>query len=498
MSFAERFAPQDKIDPEELELGLKWLTRNGVGTQVMESIAGGAFLTAFALALGASNFYIGLIAAVPHFANIGQIGGVYFVEKYRKRRIISLIGAMISRPMVLIMAAAAFIPHGPTAIAVLLLALLGRYGFGSLFGCSWNAWVRDLVPDERRGSYMSKRLFVMSAVAMPMGLLVAGFIDIWSKTGLGPVKYAYAIMFGVAFLSGAFGVYSLSRVPEPRMPPSEDESSLIGSLKKPFADMNFRRLMVFLGSWHFAINLATPFFTVHMLKRLDLELTYVIGFVTLSQIANILVLRKWGAIADRFTNKSVLAVCGPLYIACIFFWTFTTFPDRHMFTIPLLVVLHIAMGVATAGVSIASTNIAFKLAPKGEATSFLATNSLISAAAAGIAPMIGGLFADFFVNHKLSLILEWESPGRHIVLQTLKFEHWDFFFLFAVLFGLYAMHRLSSVREEGEVEENVVLNELLQDARKSLRSLSSIPGLRSATEFPFELLRFRRKDNDKN
>ncbi len=108
--------------------------------------------------------------------------------------------------------------------------------------------------------------------------------------------------------------------------------------------------------------------------------------------------------------------------------------------------------------------------------------------------MIGGLFADFFVDRKLSLIVEWESPGRHIVLQTLKFEHWDFFFLFAVLIGLYAMHRLSLVREEGEVEEKIVLNEFLQDARKTLRSLSSIPGLRSATEFPFELLGLHRRD----
>ncbi len=498
MTFSNRFSPQDNISPEELEIGLRWLTRNGVGTQVMESIAGGAFLTAFALVLGANNFYIGLIAAIPHFANIGQIGGVYLVEKYRKRRIITLIGGMLSRPMVLIMGIAAFIPHGPTALALVLVALMGRYGFGAILACSWNAWVRDLIPDERRGAYMSKRLFAMSAFSMPVGLLVALFIDIWSKAGFGPAKYAYAIMFGLAFLVGIYGVFSLTNVPEPQMPPSEKGFNLIGSLKKPFAEENFRHLMIFLGSWHFAINLATPFFTVHMLKRLDLELTYVIAFVTLSQIANILVLRQWGAIADRFTNKSVLAVCGPLYIACIFFWTFTTFPDRHMLTIPLLVVLHIAMGVATAGVSIASTNIAFKLAPKGEATSFLATNSLISAAAAGIAPLIGGLFADFFVDHKLSMILEWESPGRHIVLQTLKFEHWDFFFLFAVLFGLYAMHRLSLVREEGEVEEKVVLNELMQDARKTLRNLSSIPGLRSATEFPFELLRRGRKDNEIN
>ncbi|MEX2450358.1 MAG: MFS transporter [Rhodospirillales bacterium] len=493
MTFAERYGPQDSITPDELESGLKWLVHNGVGAQVMETLAAGAFLTAFALSLGASNFYIGLIAAVPHFANIVQIGGVYLIERYRKRRVLSLIGGALSRIMLLIILAAAFIPDPKTAMAVLLVGLAARYGFGAMFACCWNAWIRDLVPDERRGAYMGKRLFYMSMFAIPIGLAVAFMIDLWGKFALGPIQYAYAVLFLLAFLAGSYGVYTLTKVPEPRMPDDGNGFSLKVLLTRPFAENNYRRLMVFLAAWHFAINLATPFFAVHMLKRLGLELSLVIVFVTLSQIANILVLRQWGAIVDRFANKTVLGVCGPLYIICIFLWTFTTFPEKHAFTIPLLVGLHIVMGVATAGVNIASTNIAFKLAPAGEATAFLATNSLVSAAAAGIAPIIGGAFADILADYKLSLILEWESPARVFVLQTLKFEHWDFFFVFAALIGLYSMHRLGLVREEGEVAERVVLTEILQDARRTFRSWSNVPGLRSATEFPFELLRFRRR-----
>ena len=36
-------------------------------------------------------------------------------------------------------------------------------------------------------------------------------------------------------------------------------------------------LLAFLGSWNFAVNLAAPFFTVHMLKRMDLSLALVVG-----------------------------------------------------------------------------------------------------------------------------------------------------------------------------------------------------------------------------
>ena len=135
----------------------------------------------------------------------------------------------------------------------------------------------------------------------------------------------------------------------------------------PFRNKNFRRLLAFLGSWNFAVNLAAPFFTVHMLKRMELSLALVVGLGTLSQMAAYLMVSQWGAIADRFSNKSVLSVCAPLFILCIFAWTFTMFPDRHVLTIPLLIAIHVATGVASAGVTLASGNITLKLAPRGDA-----------------------------------------------------------------------------------------------------------------------------------
>jgi len=44
------------------------------------------------------------------------------------------------------------------------------------------------------------------------------------------------------------------------------------------------------------------------------------------------------------------------------------------------------MGVAMAGVTLASGNIGLKLAPKGEATVYLASSNLVNSIAAGIAP----------------------------------------------------------------------------------------------------------------
>ncbi|MDA1059349.1 MAG: hypothetical protein O3C65_11735 [Proteobacteria bacterium] len=58
------------------------------------------------------------------------------------------------------------------------------------------------------------------------------------------------------------------------------------------------------------------------------------------------------------------------------------------------------------------------------------------------------------------------------------------------MIGLYAIFRLAAVRESGnEPGEGVVLQEMLMATKQSVRALSSVAGLRMATEFPFFLLR---------
>jgi hypothetical protein len=48
---------------------------------ILMTFVGGAFLTGFALIIGASNFQIGLLAALPTFANLSQVFGSYIINK---------------------------------------------------------------------------------------------------------------------------------------------------------------------------------------------------------------------------------------------------------------------------------------------------------------------------------------------------------------------------------------------------------------------------------
>lgn len=473
---------------ERLERSIPWIIKNGIGIQLMETMAVGAFLTAFALKLGASNFIIGLLAAIPHLSQIAQLSAMYVIDRVPSRRKVYTWSGFVARPMFLVIALSIFLPSDELALTVIIVAFMIRYVAGAFLSCAWNTWMRDLVPEDVMGRIFGERQKRMVGIGIIASLCAAGFIDLWNTFVPLPETYAFGIVYILAFLGGIYAVLASRHISDVVQPRPAEHLPLLSRLLEPLRNENYRRLMAFLASWNFAINLAAPFFTVHMIKRMELDLFVVIALATLSQLAAYLTVTRWGGIADRFSNKAVLRVCAPLFIASIFAWTFTTMPDVHAFTYPLLILIHMATGLANAGVGLASGNITLKLAPRGNAANYLATSSICSALAAGTATMVGGLTADLFASKQLSLIFRWQSESMATEFNAVNFSYWDFFFMFATVIGLYALHRLSQVREAGEVDDRTVLEHIRKGTWQRLRNLSSIAGLRGTTEYPLDTL----------
>jgi MFS family permease len=271
------------------------------------------------------------------------------------------------------------------------------------------------------------------------------------------------------------------RAPDPAAP----RPKLFAMMRKPMRDLNFRRLIVFMVAWNFATNLAAPFIAVYLVQQLGFDLGFVVVLSVLSQLANILTLHWWGVIADRFSTRSVLVVCAPVFIACIFALPYTHTPEPHALTKPLLIVLHLLMGAAAAGIGLGTGTIGLKLARDEDATAYLATIGLFAALAAGIAPIIGGALSQWFADKELSLVLNWGAGEAAVKLVALRLRHWDFFFAIAFVLGLYAIIRLDKVEEAGDVDEGQVARQFMLEAQRSIRNLSTVAGLRLITRAPF-------------
>ncbi|MDY6823516.1 MAG: MFS transporter [Thermodesulfobacteriota bacterium] len=483
------FKTQQSLNETQIDVALKNIIRDGVASQAMGIFTGGAFLVAFAVALGASNFVIGLLAAIGPLAQLLQLPSILIIEKIRNRRLITVTAAALSRVCWLIIALSPFIFPANVAIGVLLVLLMLVSAFGAVSGCSWVSWMRDILPEKTMGVFFAKRMRISTAVGIILSIIAAIYLDYWKKLFPANELSGYSILFCAGFLAGGIGLFFLAKTPEIQMPQILEKQKIRTLLAQPFKDENFRKLIAFMCSWNFAVNLAGPFFMVYMLKRLGLSMSFIIGLSIVSQAMNFLFLKIWGRYTDRFSNKSVLAICCPLFIASILAWTFTTMPEKYFFTIPLLVIIHAIMGISSAGVTLASGNISLKLAPKGQATAYLAANTIANSIAAGIAPILGGTFADFFSGRQLAWTLKYITPSGEFDLPTLNLQQWDFFFAMAFIFGLYALHRLAMVKEQGEVEENIVMQELFNELRTHARTLSSFDGIKQMVSFPFIIIK---------
>ncbi len=488
-------APSETLTDRQRQSGLKALRFQTIGAAGADGLASGGFLAAFALILGASNLHIGIMTAIPFIMQPVQILAVVVVERFRRRKAIAVPAHLIAFAAWTPIALIPFLIDVPNAGAVtLLLVFVAVRGVATAFvNTSWTSWLRDIAAGDAMGGFFAQRLRTATITAAIAGLAAALYIDWWQGVVVESeviFGYSYAILLG-SILLGFGSVGMMARIPEPAMAPVAGvKPSAIRTLSAPLRDGNYAQLIRYLFLWNFVAFLAAPFFTVYMLTKLELSLLIVVALGVWSQLSNVFFLPVWGPLADRFGSKVILSICSSLYFLVIFGWTFTTMPDVHFLTMPLLILLHALIGIASAGINVASTTLRMKLAPTGQATAYLTAASLAANLGAGISPLLGGAFVDFFSVRHFEIIVEWVDPSRIVTFPAVFLTGYDFLFAIAFFLGLIVQGVLALVKEEGEVESDVVMSRLMNQTRENLRSLNVVPGLGTFAQFPIAGLRY--------
>ncbi|WP_033402425.1 MFS transporter [Dyadobacter beijingensis] len=459
--------PKEVLTEQEVKNGLNTVLKEGMTTEAMVTLAGGTFMVAFAILLGASNFQIGLLASLPTFTNIFQLLSVFLIRRYNNRRAVSVICCILARIPMVLLGAMPFFFRDQAPVGLLLFFLFFYYFFGSVAGPSWNAWMKDLVPGDMLGAFFSKRSRNSQILNVVLSIILAFAIDYMRRHAPQYELYVYAIMFMMAGVAGLAAVTLLARVPEPRSYlPNEN---ILKMFVKPLRDTNFQKLLVFNSFWLFAVNLATPFFTVFMLKTLGLTMTYIIPLTILSQLSSIFTIGFWGKFADRYSNKTIISITAPLYLACVIAWCFVGIYTNLVSNLALLAAIHMVSGSANAGTNLALTNIGLKLAPSREAIVYLSVKNIITSVFSSLAPLVGGYLADYYTLRQLRVIAEWSGPNLQKSFRLLLLHEWNFLFLIAAVLAVVALQFLPRVREAGEVHKSVVKRIMRTSLRSNLR-----------------------------
>jgi hypothetical protein len=264
------------LNERQISAGQKFILKDSLAGEAMVNLSGGAFITAMALHLGASNFQIGLLASLPILTNIFQLFSIWLVQRYNNRRAVTVVSAILGRLPMLFAAFLPFMFSREVSLQLLLVILFVHYVFGSIAGASWNSWVKDLIPENRLGSFFSNRTKLTTILSAALGLAMSITIDFVKGNYTEYLTIMYYSIFVLGGIIGLVGVYWLANAPEPT--PVTNKDSVFEQFKKPLKDKNFKNLLIFNAAWAFALNLAVPFFTVYLMKTMGLPLSYVISY----------------------------------------------------------------------------------------------------------------------------------------------------------------------------------------------------------------------------
>ncbi len=394
---------------------LNFSTIDGALSAVMGSLAGGMFLMGFAIKiLKATPQQIGILAALPMFANLIQIFGSIIIEKTGKKKVLCFVSIFINRILwllIILLPLAIFTPLADWRVWVLVSIIAISSVFGSLAGISWVAWMSDLVPENIRGTYFGKRNMIASACGMIVVLLGGKFITMWEGRFGEANPFGFVSLFVVGLITGLISIFFLSRIPEAESTKEEGAGSFdFKVFFKPLQDKNFFTLILFVSAWMFAIQIAAPFYGVFMIDNLKIDFSTITILGTFATLATLFMMKIWGPISDKLGNKPVIIVSGWFLIVVPFLWILAV-PGKYY--LPVLLA-HILSGAFMAGAALSQFNILIKLSPKEGRSVYLALFAAITGIVGATAPIVGGSLSNMLGNFSVT-ILNYNVSNLHVI-----------------------------------------------------------------------------------
>ena len=365
--------------------GMRLWNVNGMLESVHSAITTGVYTTGYALHLGASSAMIGFISASISIGQLLQAFSPLLIERLARRKPLCLLANGVSSSLWLPIA---FIPfiflEGSQLLALMACIALSKAAM-SLVSPARQSWLTDLIPGEIRGRFVARQRSLTAAA----GLITSVFAGFFLSTFVaGDRQDGFSTIFIVAVVFSGLGVWAWSRIPEPQKSRGEHVPSN-QLLRLPFRHGPFRRLMFLVSGRLLIAQIAAPFFTVYMLRTLEVSFAQIAIFSAIQTIATIIMNPFWGYLADKYGYKPVMSLTAMGLALFPLGWGFVTL-ENYWIMVPLV---QIWGGSMSAGWGTARFNLIVKTAPAVNRSAFLGCYSAVSRGCAACGAVLGGIAA---------------------------------------------------------------------------------------------------------
>jgi MFS family permease len=371
-------AGQFSKDPV-VDKALRHSVRDGMAYSAQVG-AGETYFSAFALFLRATAPQVALVSTLPLLlASSAQIFSAWIGNYVGRRRLVILgcaLQALLWLPILLLP-----VLFSGYAIPALLVLLALYHSANNLAAPQWTSIMRDLVSERRRGRYFAHRTRLTTITTfgslVVCGLLLHEF-DTNGRTYLG-----FVLIFLLAFVARTISVYHVTFLHEP--PPTTTAPDMhIEHWWRSLLSTGAIGFSIYVALMNAAVGISSPFFTVYMLR--DLELSY-LEFTALtgtSVLVQFLVLTTWGRIADVYGNRLILIVTSvslpivpSLWLLSDNFWA--------------LLLFQALSGLSWSGFTLSAGNLLYELVPQTRRAAYVAFHNVGTAAGVFGGAMLGAL-----------------------------------------------------------------------------------------------------------
>jgi hypothetical protein len=415
-----------------LERAMNLSISEGALATVMGTLLSGIFLTGFALELGASRLQVGIMAALPTLCHPAQFLGAWVLNRTGRSKRLCLLATWTSRllwlPILLVPSVLGHLSGERQGWCVIVLLALSS-ALASIGGLAWLDWIKRLIPEEARVTFLSRRNWYNSGLSMGMSLAAAILISCWHTESVQSTG-GFVAVFAVAMISGIVGAYLLSRI-EASDACEAKSTTERNSLLRPLASPNYRQLLLGYAVWQFATQLAAPFYAVYMLQKLSVPFWAVTALATFGSLIGLTANGAWTRLKLRFGVRPVVLFATLADVLLPFCWLFV-----HPETIWLIIPVH-AFALFNPPISMGPNNLLLKIAPNRNSASYLA---LFNATTGGIGAL-GAVFGGW-----LAMTLQGECQVMRLELTGIQLV-----FLLSCIGKLSGFALLHGVQEHGAV-----------------------------------------------
>jgi MFS family permease len=341
-----------------------------------------ASLTAWCLALKLSPLWLGMLAALPFFAQFLQFPAAWVTSLLGHRRA-AIVTITLSRQVLWPLVVLPFLPLSPGGKQA-VFATVGAIAvfFAVLGNNAWTAWMAELVPTPLRGRYFGRRT-ALYTVATAVAALFSGWVlDLAGRHGR--TSWALSGLALVACLAGTVTTVLLLAQADPR--PGDGAVPELRAALKPFQESASRRVLAFQVMWNGAVGLTSAFFSLHMLQNLGMGFTEVAIYNGGLSAVRVLTAGMWGRVIDRFGVRPVLTACSLGIVTVPVLWLFPT--AGHAW--PYLGADILLSGVLWSGHALATFSLPFVSAPRASRPFYLAAFSTAAGFTFALFATLGG------------------------------------------------------------------------------------------------------------